>query len=472
MNQSSFWQNLRDLFESIVPILERPAVQLQIAAFGIILILAWGIPTLGTMLFARLRGNQTGATKVSETFYRWSRTLGRLTLPLLGLFLAVSAIAFFNANHWYVGLLVHLRSFFLLLLAFRTLVALLYLVLTESRAVLYHNRFLKPLFLVVVLVGLNQLLRGIVSLADLRLLSLAGLNLNLTVSSLFTAGVIFYLFLVASWIVQDILAQWILPRMQSDEGAANTVASITHYVIISTGILTALGSLGLDLSSLAIIGAGLSVGIGFGLQELIANFVSGIILLFEQSIRPGDIIDINNQMGQVSKLSIRATTIRTRDNVEIIVPNQSLLTSSVTTYTHRDSLVRVLIRVGVSYESDVTEVRDALMAAAARHGLVRKRPEPTVFFQDFGSSSLDFELGIWLSKPEMARQVRSDLRFIIWDELKKRKINIPFPQQDLHIRSGVPWEMWAGQPVTKANDPPSVHADGSGKATSGEGSCT
>ena len=221
---------------------------------------------------------------------------------------------------------------------------------------------------------------------------------------------------------------------------SNTILTMSQYVIVTAGIISALASLGIDLSTLAIIGAGLSVGIGFGLQELVANFVSGILLLFEQSIRPGDVIEISGNLGTVEKLRIRSTTIRTRDNIEIIVPNQNLLTSSVTTYTHTERLVRVNIPVSVSYNSDPAVVREVLTTAGKRQGFVRKRPEPLVFFEGFGDSNLDFELAVWIENAELGRAVRSDLRFIIWEELAKRKIEIAFPQRDLHIRSGVPWD--------------------------------
>lgn len=148
------------------------------------------------------------------------------------------------------------------------------------------------------------------------------------------------------------------------------------------------------------------MGIGFGLQELVANFISGILLLFEQSIRPGDVIEINNKVGRVEKLRIRSTTVRTNDNVEIIVPNQALLTSSVTTYTHSDRSVRIHIPVGVSYKSDPVEVRQVLLGAARRHGLVRANPPSIVF------------------------------------------IEIPFPQRDLHLRSSINWEELIRKPKT------------------------
>jgi potassium efflux system protein len=172
----------------------------------------------------------------------------------------------------------------------------------------------------------------------------------------------------------------------------------------------------------------------------VANFISGILLLFEQSLRPGDIVSVGGEMGEVKKLSIRATTVNTFDNIELIVPNQLFLTSTVTSYTRTDRFVRVLIPIGVSYNSDPEAVRETLLAVAQRHGLVQEQPEPVVHFMGFGDSSLDFRLAVWVDDPLLRLNVASDLRFMIWKAFAEHSIEIPFPQRELHLRSGVPWE--------------------------------
>jgi len=203
-------------------------------------------------------------------------------------------------------------------------------------------------------------------------------------------------------------------------------------------------TLGFDLTTLAFISGGLSVGIGFGLQEIVANFISGILLLFEQSLRPGDIVTVEGEMGEVKNLSIRATTVSTFDNVELVVPNQRFLTSTVRTYTKSNRLTRVLIYVGVSYNSDTKAVRDILLAEAERHNLVQEKPEPAVHFMGFGDFSLDFRLAVWVDDPLLMLSVASDLRFMILKALAEHNIEIPFPQRDLHLKSGVPWEIFNG----------------------------
>src|SRR5690606_2751967 len=155
---------------------------------------------------------------------------------------------------------------------------------------------------------------------------------------------------------------------------------ISNYAIVGIGVLTAASILGFDLSALAIIGGGLSVGIGFGLQELVANFIRGILLLFEQTLRPGDMVEVGGQRGTVNQLRMRATVLRTADNVEVLVPNKTLLTSTVANYTTINRTALRTLSVGVSYAADPQRVRDVLMNIANSHGQVLNTPAPAVFF--------------------------------------------------------------------------------------------
>lgn len=454
MDQTPLLRNLNGFIGSLSPILERPAVQRQLLAFISILVFGW----LFGVLMQRIQPQLERRLR-SEVARRWLRALGKTYYPIFGISAGLLTNALFQQQGWLTGMLEQMLGFFLLLLAYRLLVALLYLFLRVGRADRYAGRFLRPVFFVLVIVGVDRLLAGIISLGDITLFSLQ--EYTITARGLFIASLIFYLFLAASWAVHDLLTNVVLPRIDSDKGVDNTILTVSQYVLVSMGLLVGLAALGINLSSLAIIGAGLSVGIGFGLQELVGNFISGILLLFEQSIRPGDVIHINDTVGRVERLRIRSTTIRTLDNVEIIVPNQTLLTNAVTTYTHSDRNVRMWVPVGVSYDAEPQQVREILLAAASRHGLVKKDPKPTVQFTGFGDSSIDFELAVWLENAQAMRQVRSDLRFIIWEQLKKHNIEIPFPQRDLHLRSGVPWEQLASHTMQSADDA-LAHVNGTG----------
>ena len=442
MGDDLFTIEFPGFLETVLPMLERPAVQRQLLMAVLIVLLAWLIPkTIQLFLERRVNLDSTVDEHVPARWQtlavRFVRALRQLYFPLLGILFSAAAIRLFDSQGWLYGLLDQIQLFYLLLLGYRILVAILYVVLSEAQAHKYHSRFLRPLFVIVVLVGLNQLLSGIVPIDEVTLFTVTGQGL--TIESIFIAGVVFYFFLACSWLVDDLLDYVVLPRFHMEPGIANTIGTIAQYSIISVGLLAMLATLGLDLSSVAIIGAGLSVGIGFGLQGPVADFISGLLLLFERTVRPGDMIELGDKFGTIERLSARFTTVRTRDNIELIVPNRDFLASTITTYTHAERAVRLMIPVGVSYKSDPSEVREVLIDAASRHGLVKKRPEPIVFFHNYGASSIDFELGVWVEDPEVMRQVRSDLRFIIWEEFKRRNIEIPFPQQDLHIRSTVPW---------------------------------
>jgi small-conductance mechanosensitive channel len=182
----------------------------------------------------------------------------------------------------------------------------------------------------------------------------------------------------------------------------------------------------------------LSVGIGFGLQHVASNFVSGLIILFERPIKIGDRITIGDVWGDVVNISLRATLIRTVDNISIIVPNSEFITSRVINWSHRDPKVRVHIPVGVAYGSDVPLVIKSLLEVAKNHPEVMKDPAPKVWFAEFGDSSLNFELLIWTLDPKKRPDVLSELNRGIDDIFRKNKIEIPFPQRDLHVRSSVP----------------------------------
>jgi small-conductance mechanosensitive channel len=222
-----------------------------------------------------------------------------------------------------------------------------------------------------------------------------------------------------------------------DSGLVQTISAITSYAIIGIGILVALGSIGLNLTTLTVIAGGASVGLAFGLQEIFNNFISGFILIFERSLEPGQVVEVDDNTGRVETVGIRSTTIRTLDNVELIVPNSRFLTETVTNMTKTEDLVRAQVDVGVSYNSDPHQVREVLLQAARKHPKILAEPAPTVQFRDFGASSLDFSLFVWTDDALHLAPLKSDLRYDIWDALAAHNIEIPFPQRDIHIRSSV-----------------------------------
>ncbi|MCP1336684.1 mechanosensitive ion channel domain-containing protein [Futiania mangrovi] len=244
----------------------------------------------------------------------------------------------------------------------------------------------------------------------------------------------FVLVLALTKQLKTLLSNRILPMTQLDSGVQDSIATGIGYVGFVIAGLTAVSLVGLDLSNLAIVVGALSVGIGFGLQNIVNNFVSGIILLVERPMKVGDWVQASSAEGFVKRISVRATEIETFDRSSVIVPNSELIAAPVTNWYFKNRMGRIKINVGVSYASDVEKVRDILMAAAVAHPQTLSYPSPVVYFMEFGASSLDFTLILYVADIGHKFQVASDIRFDITRRFRDADIEIPFPQQDIHIR--------------------------------------
>jgi len=233
-----------------------------------------------------------------------------------------------------------------------------------------------------------------------------------------------------------ILQKRLLVHTRLEKGQQYAISRVVSYIIFAVGLIVGLESLGLDLSSLVVLGGALGLGVGLGLQTVVSNFVAGLILLLEQPVRVGDRIEVGDTYGEVVALKGRSTWVRTNDNVVIIVPNSDFIEKSVTNWTANDRRVRINLSVGVSYQSDPQKVREAMLRVAATHPDVLREPAPDVMFKDFGDSSLDFQLRVWTeSKVNVPIVLKSELYFAVFEEFRKLKIDLPFPQRDLHLRS-------------------------------------
>ncbi len=190
------------------------------------------------------------------------------------------------------------------------------------------------------------------------------------------------------------------------------------------------------MSSLTILASALSIGLGIGLQNIAKNFGSGLILVFERPIQVGDFIEVGDLNGTVERIGARSTEIRTLDRVSIIVPNSRFLDSEVINWSHGNPISRLHLPLGVAYGSDPQQVRTVLIESASGHPKVLASPAPSLLFKGFGDSSLDFELLVWTAEPDKQFLLKSDLYFLIYEVLNQNQIEIPFPQRDLHLRSG------------------------------------
>ncbi|MFW6358267.1 MAG: mechanosensitive ion channel family protein [Chroococcales cyanobacterium] len=221
-----------------------------------------------------------------------------------------------------------------------------------------------------------------------------------------------------------------------NRAAQETIALIANYTIVFIGTIVVLQLWGLDISSLTVFAGVLGVGIGLGIQGIAKEFVSGLVLIFERPIQVGDFVEVGSLIGTVERINVRSTEIHTLDDITIIVPNSRFLDSEVINWSHHSSTSRLKIPVGVAYGSNLSTVRSALIEAAKDHPDVLSDPQPRVFFRGFGDSSLDFDLLVWINDPPKQFRIKSDLYFRIEALLRHRDVEIPFPQRDLHVRSG------------------------------------
>ncbi len=238
---------------------------------------------------------------------------------------------------------------------------------------------------------------------------------------------------------KQILVNRILSRTKMDAGVTQSIGTIVRYVIIILGLVIIFQSAGLDLSALSVLAGALGVGIGFGLQNIFNNFISGLIILFERPIKVGDRVQIENISGDVVRIAARATTIITNDNISIIIPNSEFVSSRVINWSHNDRMVRFRIPVGVAYKEDPETIRKLLLEVAANNQNVLKSPAADVIFTEFGDNSINFELWVWtiklINRPKV---LQSQLYYAIFKKFKEHNIEIPFPQRDLHFKNDLP----------------------------------
>lgn len=249
--------------------------------------------------------------------------------------------------------------------------------------------------------------------------------------------ILFFGFIIAGLVsasnIRGILEIAVFQRLKLTEGTRYAVNTLIRYILVSTGLVLGFLQLGIDWGKLQWVIAALGVGLGFGLQEIVANFISGLIILFERPIRVGDTVSIGELEGTVSHIAIRATTITDLDNREVLLPNRAIVTENVINWTLRDSIMRIIVPIGVAYGSNIEQTQALLLEIAKSNEEILASPAPRVYFMNHGDSSLDFEVRVYISNPHKRFRIRHELNIAINAALTEAGIKIPFPQRDVHL---------------------------------------
>ena len=383
MESTTGVQAIADLIQTIIKFLGRAAFQRQLLAIIVVLIIAWYlskplITWLGRQYGQWVQRRRESLSSENLTVeavndqmqvvvwpFKWVMQIADMVMfPLLAILLLTLTILLFNALGWVSGLLSDALYLFALFLIYRFLLAIGYILFDKQTVIKYQTRLFRPLFAVIIFL---LVIRGITELPVLAKAPLIPLfDGLLTLGGLFIATVGLYLWIMATGLLVDILQPAITDRTNTDPRAVEAWLILLRYASITIAILIIFQIIGFSPTALAAVLGGLSIGIGFALQDVIKNFFGGIILLFEGSIRPGDWIEVKDKIGRVESLRIHSTVVQTEDNVEFIVPNQSYLNSTIVAYTYSQTGFMLKIPIKVSKDINIKEIQDTLVTIAEK----------------------------------------------------------------------------------------------------------
>lgn len=302
----------------------------------------------------------------------------------------------------------------------------------SARALLVYATIAVASLVILDIVGVLNLLKRIVSYPLVHTGSM-----SLSVWTFAGAGLILLAFLYASRLLLAYLDYRIYPSMGVDAGLAYALNTFFRYTLLALGLLFALRAVGFDLRVLMVFAGGVGLGTGLGLQSIASSIISGFTLVFGRKLRKGDWIMVGDKVGMVTHIYLRITKVWTRDNIEYLIPNNDLVSNMIVNYTLSSPIVRIYIPVGVSYDADPALVKQVLIEAANKNPTATEYRKPEVRLLEFADSSINYELLIWIDVRSIAeKDIRSRMNFLIWEALNEAGIQIPFPQRDIHIRSG------------------------------------
>lgn len=361
------------------------------------------------------------------------RAVRRLIFPLAGLAVLFVLRLVLQAFERHVELLEIAANLLLALAIVRVLVYALRVGFTSGPALQAWEKIISTTVWAIVALHLVGWLQPVVDGMDSLSIKTGDSQVSLLMVLKLTLLSALYLFL-ALWI-SNIIEQRLRASRHVNASLRVGLSKMVKFFLLALAILMVLNEAGLDLSSLAIFGGALGVGLGFGLQKIVSNFISGFILLGDRSIRPGDVITVGENFGWVKELRARYIVVQNRDGVETLIPNENLITSDVINWSYSDRRVRMRVPVQISYDDDPRAAMEIMLAAGKAHPRTLKQPAPVVRLMEFADSGIALELRIWMTDPEEGvGNIKSDINLAIWDGFKEAGITIPFPQRDVNLR--------------------------------------
>ena len=418
--------------------LGRPAVQMQLFLIALIACLAWfgaesiwrwqhrRFPRLGVGAFRRPNRTRRALLRAYAL-----EIANSATFPILSLLFLEATRQVLVLQGMTSGLLGKVSWILWAFLALQLGTTLLYAFFERATVRAYYLHLLLPLLCVVVTLKILDNLTDLQQLGEVVLVEV--FSRPVTLGAVFIATVGLYFWTDAAHFVQDLIYQFTVVHTKADPGGTKAALTLIRYLLVITGVVYVLSNLQLGPTTLAAVTGGLSVGVGFGLREILSNFISGALLLLEQSLHPGDVIQVNEEISVVEDVRMRATIVRTLNNDELVIPNQTFFTASFKTYTGSDKTVRVPIHVRTDCATAPAEVVRVLEQCAHSHPEVLVDPPPTVFVLDYGDNVANYQLNVWLDNPTLGPQVCSDIKLLVWDAFVANSIDLPTPEMHLHF---------------------------------------
>lgn len=441
---SVLFDRLDDQLTMFLIMAQRAAVQRQVAAILGILLLTWAASRMLPWVF-RLAAEpyhpdraapdanaaqQSRWASVRAQLARGLRAVDFILSPALLLLLTYRAVYWFDLNGWPAGLIDALKPVFWLWLGYRVAVRIVLAALPKDQSERFASELLRPLVWILILLIVRNILFSTLGVGQIALLRLGDYTINL--GDLLDASIVLLVALIIGGAVRKVMIN-VLMAGEVEADVANAVSNVARYGVVAVGAVVGLGLMGIDVGALAWISGALLVGIGFGLQELIANFVSGIVLVFERIVRPGDVIEVDGTRGSVTKVYMRATVLQTPDNTEMVVPNKDLMTKPVLALTYSNRVMRVRLDVSVASDSDLAQVERILLETIQSHPLILAEPAPAALTTAMDPHSFTLMAFGYVAEFNDWFRTRSELYQMVRDAFVAHGIVVPYPRQDVRV---------------------------------------